>query len=98
MVMVTDQRRPQTAAAAGSAAGAEALQGGMTVGENLLPQTAKDATLGFLRWIAKIAMAAFSPERRKPEQAAADFGQMPGNVIVGRNPVTEALKSGREMR
>lgn len=41
--------------------------------------------------------AAFSPERRKPEQAAADFGQMPGNVIVGRNPVTEALKSGREI-
>lgn len=81
----------------GSRGGAEALQAGMTVGENLLPQTAKDATPGFLRWIAKIAMAAFSPERRKPEQADADFGQMPGNVIVGRNPVAEALKSGREI-
>lgn len=32
---------------------------GMTVGENLLPQTAKDATPGFLRWIAKIAMRRF---------------------------------------
>ena len=32
---------------------------GMTFGENLLPQTAKDATPGFLRWIAKIAMRRF---------------------------------------
>ena len=44
----------------------------------------------------KDCYATFSPERRKPEQADADFGQMPGNVIVGRNPVAEALKSGRE--
>ena len=37
--------------------------------------------------------AEFSPEKR---HAAADL-QMPGNVIVGRNPVTEALKNGREI-
>ena len=37
--------------------------------------------------------AEFSPEKRHAE---ADL-QMPGNVIVGRNPVTEALKSGREI-
>lgn len=39
----------------------------------------------------------FSPARRKPTQAEADFEQPSGNVIVGRNPVTEALKSGREI-
>ncbi len=37
--------------------------------------------------------AEFSPEKR---HADADL-QMPSNVIVGRNPVTEALKSGREI-
>ena len=39
----------------------------------------------------------FSPARRKPAQAEADFEQPSVNVIVGRNPVTEALKSGREI-
>lgn len=39
----------------------------------------------------------FSPARRKPTQAEADFEQPSVNVIVGRNPVTEALKSGREI-
>lgn len=37
--------------------------------------------------------AEFSPEKRYAEAGT----QEPGNVIVGRNPVTEALKSGREI-
>lgn len=48
---------------------------------------------GFSSADRKDRYAEFSPENRHAE---ADL-QMPGNVIVGRNPVTEALKSGREI-
>ena len=57
----------------------------------------KGRDAGFSSMDRKDRHAAFSPERRKPEQADADIGQMPGNVIVGRNPGAAALKSGREI-
>lgn len=79
-----------------TAGGNRSGQGSQRAGRRSAPDR-NDRRNEFSSEERKARYAEFSPEKQYRAHTGADGGTLPAHVIVGRNPVAEALKSGREI-